>query len=60
MALPEQDRAWTTQDASGALLKRTAETYTAHSTASPAVQSNEVYLTPSTARAFADLRLGVR
>jgi hypothetical protein len=43
-----------------ALPKRPCETYTAHATATPAVQSNEVYLTPCTARAFDCLHLGAR
>jgi hypothetical protein len=42
------------------LSERTAETYTAHSIAAPAVQFNKVYPTPCTARVFAHLRLGVR
>ena len=37
-----------------------AETYTAHSTAAPAVQSNEVYLTPCTTVPSIQLRRGVR
>ena len=42
------------------LLECTAETYTTHSTAVPAVQFNAVYLTPYTARAFDQTWLGVR
>ena len=43
-----------------ALPNRACETYTAYATAIPAVQSNEVYLTPRTSRAFDYLHLGVR
>ncbi len=43
-----------------ALPAAAAETYTAHSTAAPAVQSNEVYPTPCTTRAFDQLGRGVR
>jgi hypothetical protein len=42
------------------LLECAAETYTALSTAVPAVQFNTVYLTPCTARAFDQIQLGVR
>jgi hypothetical protein len=42
------------------LPERSAETYTAHVTANLAVQSNKVYLTPCTDRAFRQRLLGVR
>ena len=42
------------------LPKHPAETYTAHATPSPAVQSNEVYLTPCTAVPSFQRRPGVR
>jgi hypothetical protein len=41
------------------LPERSAETYTAHATANPAVQSNTVYPTPCTVCAFDPLGLGV-
>jgi hypothetical protein len=41
------------------LPERSAETYTAHTTAKPAVQSNTVYPTPCTACTFDPLGLGV-
>lgn len=43
-----------------ALPRPAAETYTAHSSAVRAVQSNEVYLTPCTAVPSISIRLGVR